>query len=238
MTEKLPSDLIGELLSLLAHDLRNPLSALHSNVGFVGSMTDPENVDTQEAIADALLSCDSLGHIIDSIEILSHVLTGHEEQAVADFEVSALVQDAVKSCAALATSHEVSLAIEDSVDATACRATANREMAGRALICLVRNAIQHAPPGSTACLSISLADDRCLVFVRDGGPALAEEATEAAFTAAGQISTKGIRGGRYSRGLGLYCARVCAQAAQAEVLVHREATTGNAFKLVLRRTPH
>jgi len=235
LTEKLSSDLIGQLLSLLAHDLRNPLSALHSNVGFVGSMSDPANVDTQEAIADALLSCDSLGHIIDSIEILSHVLTGAEQLPPSSFSVAPLLQDAVSSCAALATSHEVRLALDAEAQASTEQVVAHRDMALRALTALLRNSIQHAPPGSTARLGLTPDGDRCAVFVKDSGPALAEEASDAAFTAAGQISTKGIRGGRYSRGLGLYCARVCAAAAAAEAVVHRDDSAGNTFRLLLTR---
>ena len=40
---------------------------------------------------------------------------------------------------------------------------------------------------------------------------------EQAFTAEGQLSTKNISGGRYSRGLGLYAARIAARVAGATV---------------------
>ena len=36
MKEDLSSELVSALLGLFAHDLRNPLSALHSNVSFLG----------------------------------------------------------------------------------------------------------------------------------------------------------------------------------------------------------
>src|SRR5690606_3048732 len=76
LAEPLTAEVLGELLGLLAHDLRNPLSALHSNVGYLGSLSERYDDDAKEAIADALLSCDSLRTVIDSVEILSHVLTG------------------------------------------------------------------------------------------------------------------------------------------------------------------
>ncbi|MDF3070523.1 MAG: hypothetical protein K0R38_6124 [Polyangiaceae bacterium] len=38
MKEELSSELVSALLGLFAHDLRNPLSALHSNVSFLGSV--------------------------------------------------------------------------------------------------------------------------------------------------------------------------------------------------------
>src|SRR6186713_3605789 len=90
--ETLAAALLGELLGLLAHDLRNPLSALHSNVGYLGSLSDKYDDDAREAIADALLSCDGLRIIIDSVEILSHVLTEATGFDPAAFGLSALIQ--------------------------------------------------------------------------------------------------------------------------------------------------
>ncbi len=234
MADEPSTQLVGELLALLAHDLRNPLSALHSNVGFLGSMLDHEDTDAQEAVADALLSCEGLSQIIDSVEMLSHVLCGDQKLNPAPFALAAVVEHAAASSAALAKSHEVVVTVDEASSQSQARVSAHRDMAGKALMALVRNSIQHAPPGSMIRVEVEERPDQCVVVVRDEGTPLAAEALEAAFTAAGQITTKGIRGGRYSRGLGLYCARVCARAAGANV-ASRKAASGNAFELVLNR---
>lgn len=215
MAETLPNDVLGELLGLLAHDLRNPLSALHSNVGYLGSLSDRYDADAREAIADALLSCDGLRIIIDSVEILSHVLTGATGFDPAAFGLSALIQEAEVGTRALAASHEVSLETSDACATTTARVFAHREMAFRALTGLIRNSVQHAPVGSVVRVSIEETSGSCNVVVSDDGTPLAEQITEVAFTALGQITSKSLRGGRYSRGLGLYCAKVCADLAGA-----------------------
>ena len=61
-------ELVGELLGLFAHDLRNPLSALQSNASYLES-TPGIDQDSLEAIADLLVACDGLAHIIDNLDV-------------------------------------------------------------------------------------------------------------------------------------------------------------------------
>lgn len=235
MAEPLTSDVLGELLGLLAHDLRNPLSALHSNVGYLGSLSQDYDEDAKEAIADALLSCDGLRTIIDSVEILSHVLTGATGFERASFGLGSLIQEAVSGTRALAKSHEVELETSDACSTTTARVFAHRDMAQRALSGLIRNSIQHAPPGSVVRVSLEEDPRACRVLVSDDGTPLNEQITETAFTAVGQITSKSLRGGRYSRGLGLYCAKVCAELASADARFRPDEAGVNTFELSLTR---
>src|SRR6185436_6730720 len=82
---------------------------------------------------------------------------------------------------------------------------------------LIRNAIQHA--GETGKVTVRAARDGAdvVIAVNDTGTPLAAEMGDQAFTAEGQLSTKNVSGGRYSRGLGLYAARIAARVAGATV---------------------
>jgi signal transduction histidine kinase len=93
----------------------------------------------------------------------------------------------------------------------------------RALCNLIRNSIQHA--GESGKVSVRAVRDgaQLVVAVTDSGVALAPEVGEQAFTAEGQLSTKNVSGGRYSRGLGLYAARIAAGIAGASVHPSRDA---------------
>src|SRR6186713_225154 len=64
--ETIESQLIGELLGLLAHDLRNPLSALHSNLGYLDTVLSSHDDEAREAVEDGVVSCDGLSHVIDN----------------------------------------------------------------------------------------------------------------------------------------------------------------------------
>jgi signal transduction histidine kinase len=233
LAETLTNDVLGELLGLLAHDLRNPLSALHSNVGYLGSLSEGYDADAREAIADALLSCDGLRTIIDSVEILSHVLSGVTGFDPTTFGLSALIQEAAVGTRALAASHEVSLETSDACASTNARVFAHREMAYRALTGLIRNSVQHAPVGTVVRVSLEETPASCNVVISDEGTPLAEPITETAFTAVGQITSKSLRGGRYSRGLGLYCAKVCADLAGTNAAFRPGSL--NMFELQLKR---
>ncbi len=73
-TDRLESELVGGLLGLIVHDLRNPLSALHSNASFLQTARDTTGEDAKEALEDVSASCEALGHIIDNVELLSLAL--------------------------------------------------------------------------------------------------------------------------------------------------------------------
>ncbi len=71
-----------------------------------------------------------------------------------------------------------------------------------------------------------------VLLVEDGGARVTAEFQDKAFTAEGQVSAKGQVGARYSRGVGLYAARLAAHASGAEVRVVAPPTgNGNAFEL-------
>ena len=112
----------------------------------------------------------------------------------------------------------------------------SREMLGRALGNLIKNGIQHAQDGLPVRVSARAEPSRVVVLVEDGGARVGGEFEEKVFTAEGQVSAKGQVGARYSRGIGLYAARLAAGASGAEVrAVAPPSGGGNAFELSIGR---
>jgi signal transduction histidine kinase len=222
--------LIAQLLALVAHDLRNPLSALHSNAGYLQSTAGANNDDLREALDDVVSSCSSLGYIIDNLELLSLALEDSPALEPAPLALADVATEALQQCQDLALSYRVTLRAEHDPDAQSVFASANRDMLRRSLSNLVRNAIQHGARGTDIVISVG----RGVLRVEDGGPELAPELGERAFTAAGQLECKSHPAGRYSRGLGLFAAMVAARAAGATLskIAPRRAG-GNAFELVV-----
>ena len=216
MKEELSSELVSALLGLFAHDLRNPLSALHSNVSFLGSVLGTSDNDAREALDDVAASSDALGHITDNLELFALALEGAKPREAHEFPLREVLREAAQKSRRFAESYRVSLEV-DAESAGDLRGVANRDMLLRALSNLVRNAIQHA--GETGKVSVSVRRDgsEVVVSVSDSGAALAPEVREQAFTPEGQLSTKNVSGGRYSRGLGLYAARIATRIAGANV---------------------
>ena len=216
MKEALSSELVSHLLGLFAHDLRNPLSALHSNVSFLGSVLGTGDNDAREALEDVAASSDALGHITDNLELFALALEGEKPREPQEFALRELVREAGQKSRRFAESYRVGLEVEPD-SAADLRGVANRDMLLRSLSNLVRNAIQHAGESGRVLVRARREGAELVVSVTDSGAPLAQEVRDQAFTPEGQLSTKNVSGGRYSRGLGLYAARIAASIAGGKV---------------------
>jgi signal transduction histidine kinase len=224
------SRLLGQLLVLLAHDLRNPLSALHSNIGFLESSTDGKDAELREALADVTVSCGSLNQIIDNLELFG--LSALDEPPRLErlpVSLDELAKEAVNRSLASAGSYGARLVLLPSPN-PGLRVRLHREMAIRALGNLLFNAIQHGGGGE---VSIQCRADAGggAILVADRGLPLSPKLRDNAFTAAGQLACKNDPDGRYSRGLGLFAAGVAAALAGAEVRCDQSAEGKNVLEL-------
>ena len=234
--EQLESHILADLLGLLAHDLRNPLSALQSNVSFLAAALAHVEEDEREALRDALVSCDSLANIIDSLELVAQTLQDTPTQPPQPTRLASVIAEAVNGSRSLASSHGVALRIDESATDSAIRGLADQEMLTRSLAYLLHNGIQYGRGEYPVTVSVRDAGHQHLVVVADGGPQLDAGLCDAAFSAAGQMSVKNQAAGRYGRGLGLYCARIAAERASVQlVLVEPPAPATNAFALSMQR---
>jgi signal transduction histidine kinase len=232
--EMIDSQLIGELLGLLAHDLRNPLSALHSNLGYLDTVLSSHDGEAREAVEDGVVSCDGLSHVIDNVDLLGQVLRGGLRVNKSPSPVAALIAGAVERCQPAARSHGLTLELDVKARQLHVAVDVGRDLATRALTNLIRNSIQHAPPSTTVTVTASAEGESVCVQVRDAGAALTDDTRESAFTALGQVAAKTRSNSRYSRGMGLYCARLAASLCGAEIRVLSNASgIGNTFQLSL-----
>lgn len=220
------------MLALLAHDLRNPLSALHSNAGYLQAAFGGDDGELHEALDDVVSSCSSLGHIIDNLELLGISLHASAQFERVPLSLTDIVTEAVEQCRSLAASYRVELQVVPEPDAQALLVSVNRDMMRRALVNLIRNAIQHGAREAPIAIRVLRRGQLGVLSVEDAGSPLAPELSERAFTATGQLECKSHPGGRYSRGLGLFAASISAKAAGAEVAMGspREGFA-NAFEL-------
>ena len=223
--------LLGELVGLLTHDIRNPLAALSSNVGYLTMVGTELSQDIREAIFDLQLSVEVLARISDAMETVSQELraVAPPDQVVVDVQqlLSALRAPVERA----ATSHGVTLRI-DAQDEV--RVSIGESAFCKALTNLLHNAISLAPPSTEVLLRVLAQPDQVHFRVEDQGTPLDKDLWDAAFSAEGQISVKGRAAGRYTRGLGLYMVGRCAQLAGAVVQV-QEGARGSAIDLVAPR---
>jgi signal transduction histidine kinase len=233
LSERLEPAVIGELLGLLAHDLRNPLSALHSNLGFLKAVMTSTDQDVLEAVDDSVVSCEGLAHIIDNIDLIGRSFRDRADDRGPGAEILPLVADVVTASGHMAQSHGVRIEVARMPEGKPL-SRGTRDALERALANLLRNSVQHSPPNGTVKVAGRSEADRFVVIIADSGTRLPSDIGDRAFTATGQVHAKSVPNGRYSRGLGLYCAGLAAAAARASVRsVEPPTGMNNAFEIAI-----
>lgn len=221
--------LLSDVLGILAHDLRNPIAALLSNVGYLNMVGRGLPEDVRETIGDLELSVEALARMMGVLELLAGEVSGlSPARPPTTFGLDALLDGVWPSADRAAASHGVRLE-RGPIDAD--RLSGSDIAAQAALQALLHNAIMCAPQRSTVRVFTRREGDKLVLAIEDDGPALASKYRGTAFSLRGPVDTKGKLDGRYSRGLGLYVAGREARLASAELNVP-ELPKGNRFELV------
>lgn len=221
---------LGDLLGLITHDLRNPLAALSSNVGFLQMLASEMKAEAQETIDDLQISVEALGRIADCLELLGHELTGRAAEPVLPQLVGSVLRSVKKAAQRSAKSHEIVLTFAtDGQEELRFRAA--DQGFSRALSGLIHNALTVAPAKSEVTVRVRREGEAVIFRVEDGGPQLSPEMLESLSKAEAQNRLKSSRGARYSRGLGLFVVHHWASRSGAELRVG-ESTLGSALELV------
>jgi signal transduction histidine kinase len=217
---------IAEVLVLLAHDLKNPLAAILTNLGFVrgfvGELEGGGEVDdAREAVSDAALACEALQRFVGNLELVARDLGAKTRDAsrpsgeeLPPLDLAAIADEVLDRQRASAESRNLSLFLSGGG-----WARGDRDLAVRAVDNLVANALQHAPARTRISVEVSTTDEEALITVIDQGLAVPERMREDAVTRSGQSRAKGVPEARYGRGLGLFAAAIAARAAGGRLVV-------------------
>jgi signal transduction histidine kinase len=211
-----PPSHLSELMALLAHDLRNPLSALLTNINFIKSSVRGHAPDVEEAIDDSALSCTMLGQVIGNLDVISRA-----------FSTAPLARQAISARNA-ASDAAVRFAPQAAMTGIRIEVPAGDQSPvllvepgffGRALDNLVANALQYSPADAEVRIECAVVGPRGSLVIVDGGPTIPSELRELARSAEWQGQAKQRYEARYGRGLGLYCAGEAARIAGAEMII-------------------
>jgi signal transduction histidine kinase len=215
LTTATPEDVPAELLELLAHDLRNPLAALTTNLHFVDGALERAGGEGElrEAMADALSLCASIERLVGNVHVLG---AGAREANRTPTALRPLVEAAVARIAPEAQA--VGSRIEVHVTAEPMALVA-REPLAAALSNLLANAVEHAPRGSTVTVSIDDREGLASIEVRDDGPAVPTELRALAVSPRAYAGAARTPGSRLGRGLSLLCAASSARVAGARLTI-------------------
>lgn len=221
-------DIPAELLAVLAHDMRNPLAALETNLTFVeGALGATDDVDVREALADAIALCGTLQRLTRNVQALAR---GERPDARAPTALAAVARAAVARLDAEARAASVQLVLFESADPVVSVA---REPLAAALENVLAHAIELAPRASTIAVEIVGGERDAAIEVRHDGPPVPEELRADAVSLRAHAAAR-RRGARLGRGLALLGAHLSACAAGARLEIG-EAAHGALLRLVAAR---
>jgi signal transduction histidine kinase len=221
MTErqsKPPGTAIGDaaraLLSAFAHDIRNPLSAIVTNLEFAqrvvhrqldGGKGDP---DLADAMDDTIGACDGLRRVIANFELMVQGAEPHGQSMPTSLDV--VIADVMTRSQRQAILADVRLELGSAPLGRSAHLVGS--LLGLALENLIANALQHAPLGSTIVVTTHATPSAAHIEVRDRGGAVAHELRALSTSELGQLERSRQKELRYGRGLGLLAARLAAEA--------------------------
>lgn len=207
---------LADLLSLLAHDLRNPLSAVLTNINFIKSTLRGRAPDLEEALSDTAISCSMLGQVIGALDVLSRSFST-ASLAARPTGARQTADDTATRFASEAALFGVRIELPEGPEAPIL--LVEPTFFGRALDSLVSNALQYSPTNGRVQIECTQGGDRGSLVILDDGPPVPTDFRLLAISADWQNEAKLHYEARYGRGLGLFCAAEAARIAGAEVRI-------------------
>ncbi|MGI5939787.1 MAG: sensor histidine kinase [Thermoleophilia bacterium] len=206
------------------HELRTPITVIRGNLEVMGD--DPaERAQTIELVTDEL---DRMTRIVDDLLDLAKA-----EQA--DFLHLEPI-DLAEFTREIATKGTSLGNRPWPIDEVAeVELPADRHRLTQAILNLMRNALEHTPPGTPVSLGSRLTGDTARIWVTDHGPGIPEKERDRLFERFARVATD--RGSGGGAGLGLAIVKSIAEAHGGWVELTTSAGTGSTFTLVIPVRP-
>jgi signal transduction histidine kinase len=156
------------LLQDVSHELRSPLARL----GFAIELA-KTSPDREAALARIRKEGDRLSNLVDELLQLTRAEGDPTARNIEDVDLTKLLQELVADCALEADARDCRLTLTSERSLVVA---GDRELLRRASENILRNAIRHAPPGSSVEVELARHGDHAAIAIRDHGPGVPREA--------------------------------------------------------------
>jgi signal transduction histidine kinase len=220
-----------EFISVLAHELKSPLSAVESYLQLMKGHTIGEAVSDYDAVVErSIARIDGMRRLIFDLLDLTRIESGEKSRMVTTVDAAALLRGAVENVALDAAKRNIAISVD---------APERIEFFGDAselqIICnnLVSNAVKYNRDNGLVNIDLSLKEDLLTLRVADTGIGIGEEDRARLFSAFSRIrnrKTENIQGS----GLGLSILKKLVELYGGTIVLHSEEDVGSTFIATLR----
>lgn len=213
-----------ELVHMLIHDLRSPLTGLCGNLEYALRYGEIKDGETRECLQHSLDSGNSLCQMISSVLDVSKLESGQFPLDPRNCNLTELVHNSVQELGALTKSHHLRLPKSESPVHAYC----DPEVIERVISNLIANAVKFTPEGGQIHIHLTREKDAIRLSVSDSGPGIPQELQEKVFEKFGQA-----KGHRYSTGLGLTFCKLAIRAHGGKIQLESKVGNGTTFHITL-----
>ncbi len=221
-----------EFVSVLAHELKSPLSAVESCLNVIHSRTLGGELDAyDEFIGRASARLENMRRMVDDLLDLTRLESGERPRRIEYVDAVELARDAMDAQADRAREKGVVLRM-DAPSGMMLRA--DRWEIATVLANLVSNAVKYNRPGGEVAVRMGFQGDRAVIAVADTGIGIAPEEQDRLFRDFGRLRNKNTDG-ILGTGLGLSIVRKIAALNGGSIALESAPGAGSTFTLSLPR---
>ncbi len=225
------NEMKNRLIGMAAHDLRNPIGAIHHLSADLSQDTDTSRSDEEVEILS--LIHDSSGFMLSLIDDLLSVATleSHEMQLNRKpTDLNRLVAKSMKLNRPSADRKSVTLELRN--NATFAEVELDRMKIQQVLNNLISNAVKFSHHDTTVIVTVAADNTNAVVSVKDQGPGIPHADLGELFKPFARTSVQPTDGEK-STGLGLFIVKQIVEAHGGTILVETEVGTGTTFRFLL-----
>lgn len=161
-----------ELTAAISHDLRTPLTNIHAMVEALADGVVSQRGDVARYYEAILQETGRLDSMVDDLLELARLDAGALKLNREPVTPAEIARDVVESMRVVSSRGRVVVALAGEEQLPALNV--DRRRIERALTNLVKNAVEHSPPGGTVLVSVARDGDGVQLRVTDSGPGIAE----------------------------------------------------------------
>jgi two-component system, sensor histidine kinase and response regulator len=216
-----------DLVSLLVHDLRSPLSAVVAHLQlFEEDAVGPAKIEVQQALKAADVALRRLEETLQ-VRLMEEGELTVRRQAV---DLRRIVDETLAELEPIARRKKIAVAVAfDAPD----QHPLDGALVRRSIENLLSNALKYTPSGADVAVAARHAADGVAIEVADRGPGVPDELKRSMFEKFGSVEVK-KGGARKGFGLGLYLVKLVAQGHGGSVAIEDRPGGGSIFRLFLR----
>jgi signal transduction histidine kinase len=215
-----------DMLGVVAHDLRNPLSLLMMTTELLAE-TEPSREKTDQLVGVMQRAAGRMNRLIEDLLEVVRQESGHMKLDLEETAAVSLLAQTAEMFQTVAVEKGVLLHVEECPPGLAVMADAERIM--QVLSNLVGNALKFVSPGGTVALKCEPRGDEMMFSVTDTGPGIADEDLDRLFEKFWQRRRTDKRG----VGLGLAIARGIVDAHGGRIWAESRVGVGSTFYFTL-----